>query len=145
MSTISVARVYLRIWCKSRQCVGTIHRPIPLLANRSELVVYLSVPDRWENTRVDQAERVPFTGKLSLEVPPKPPLRLFLKRSDLSFNVAPRVVLVPLRPLRDVVLPAAGTNERATGESTVVASTSSVAVKVLCAICHCTGPLANEC
>jgi hypothetical protein len=133
------------MWCQSWQSVGTITRPEPLLANRSKLVVYLAISDRWEYTCIDQAEGIPFAWKLRLEVPPKPPLRLCLKRGDLSLNVASGVVLVRLRPLSDVVLPTAVTDERATRESAVVASTSSVSVEIFRAICHCTGPLANKC
>jgi hypothetical protein len=104
------------------------------LAYGVELILNRTVVDRWEDTSIDELERVPLSRTLRLEVPPEPALCLALKGRDLGLDVTSGVVFVRGGPLGEIVLPAALADEAAARVGAVVARADAKAVQVLCAV-----------
>lgn len=107
---------------------------VVFLTRGTELVLYLSVCDRRENTGIHEPESVPLGRSLGLEVPPDPTLGCGLIGADLGLNVAPGIVLEGCRPLGNVLSPAAVANLGVAQIGTIEACAASVAIQVLCTV-----------
>jgi hypothetical protein len=104
------------------------------LTGGTKLVLYLPIPDGREDTSIDEPESIPLSRTLSLKVPPNPALGRRFISADLGLDVAPRVILVRCRPLRNVVSPAALAQLGVAQIGTIEAGAAAVAVQVPCAV-----------
>lgn len=77
------------------------HFPLQISANRPKLPARERLR---EDACINERKRVPLMCGFSLKIPESPSLGLLLKYLHLCLDVAARVVLVRLRPVRDVVV-----------------------------------------
>lgn len=98
-----------------------------------------------EDTTSNLVLHVPLRSTLSLPGPVQPAAALLI-RIELGLDEAADVVTVSLGHAGDSAdrLASATADGRATGVSTVVASTDALTVQVLGAVCHGAGPLADD-
>lgn len=129
-------QVYLLLRCSFQlpRAGSPSNWPVVFLTRGTKLVLNLSVPDRREDTGINEPESIPLRRSLGLEVPPDPTLGCGLVGADLSLNIAPGIVLERRGPLRNVVSPAALAKLGVVQIGAVEACATSVAIQVLCTV-----------
>src|ERR1700761_1427642 len=97
-----------------------------------------------KNSIIQQREKIPLMRHLGLKIPPRPALHISLERIDLGLDEGPCIVLHRLVPGADIGFPGAGAVEGGAGVGAVVAGADAVAVEGRGAVCHGSGPFADE-